>query len=128
MGKPSSQQRVPPQSEAGVAQGADSSDDAAALPQKSATAVPATAAEEPAEAAAAAAAKAQSAQRDAAEQPKKQPYSAEEDEAIRRGVARHGVGRWAVIMGEEPVLQGRNSDSVRCRWKTLSKRAGGWGD
>ena len=44
------------------------------------------------------------------------PFSIEEDDALLRGVARHGVGSWTAILREEKALSGRNGDQVRRRF------------
>ena len=59
----------------------------------------------------------------------RQPFTPEEDLAIRKGVLKYGVGKWKeIIDDDDPELavlarKGRNSDSVRVRWtKTLESK------
>ena len=55
----------------------------------------------------------------------KGPFTDEEDDAVLRGVERHGVGKWTLIISEDARLAQRNGDSVRGRYKTLTKKSAG---
>lgn len=62
----------------------------------------------------------------------RQLFTTEEDFAIRKGVLKHGTGKWKeIIDDEDPEIavlarKGRTSDSVRVRWtKTLEPKAVG---
>jgi hypothetical protein len=63
---------------------------------------------------------------DSALKKKRNPFTAEEDEAIRRGVAKYGEGKWREIL-DDPEFQSifeeyeRTNTGLKDRWRNLNK-------
>ncbi|KAL6850216.1 hypothetical protein ACP4OV_020843 [Aristida adscensionis] len=60
----------------------------------------------------------------------KQKWTAEEEEALRRGVLKHGAGKWRTIQKDpefSPVLSSRSNIDLKDKWRNLSFSASGLG-
>ena len=53
--------------------------------------------------------------------PKKKFWTKAEEDAIRAGVKKFGVGSWAEIKSHSKVLAGRTNVNIKDKWRTLSK-------
>jgi len=60
----------------------------------------------------------------------KQKWTSEEEEALRRGVLKHGAGKWRTIQKDpefSPVLSSRSNIDLKDKWRNLSFSASGLG-
>ncbi|CAM0882333.1 unnamed protein product [Alopecurus aequalis] len=60
----------------------------------------------------------------------KQKWTSEEEEALRRGVVKHGAGKWRTIQKDpefSPVLSSRSNIDLKDKWRNLSFSASGLG-
>ncbi|KAJ4708685.1 Telomere repeat-binding factor like [Melia azedarach] len=60
----------------------------------------------------------------------KQKWTAEEEEALRAGVAKHGTGKWKNIQRDpefNPFLFSRSNIDLKDKWRNMSVSAGGQG-
>uniref|UniRef100_A0A0E0FRY3 Uncharacterized protein n=1 Tax=Oryza nivara TaxID=4536 RepID=A0A0E0FRY3_ORYNI len=60
----------------------------------------------------------------------KQKWTSEEEEALRRGVLKHGPGKWRTIQKDpefSPVLSSRSNIDLKDKWRNLSFSASGLG-
>ncbi|XP_050217441.1 telomere repeat-binding factor 4 [Mercurialis annua] len=60
----------------------------------------------------------------------KQKWTAEEEEALRAGIAKHGTGKWKNIQKDpefNPYLFSRSNIDLKDKWRNLSVSAGGPG-
>ncbi|KDP33848.1 hypothetical protein JCGZ_07419 [Jatropha curcas] len=60
----------------------------------------------------------------------KQKWTAEEEEALRAGVAKHGTGKWKNIQKDpefNPFLFARSNIDLKDKWRNMSVSAGGQG-
>ncbi|KAK8453507.1 hypothetical protein SEVIR_5G292800v4 [Setaria viridis] len=60
----------------------------------------------------------------------KQKWTQEEEEALRRGVLKHGAGKWRTIQKDpefSPVLSSRSNIDLKDKWRNLSFSASGLG-
>ncbi|KAG2600165.1 hypothetical protein PVAP13_5KG489300 [Panicum virgatum] len=60
----------------------------------------------------------------------KQKWTSEEEEALRRGVLKHGAGKWRTIQKDpefSPVLSSRSNIDLKDKWRNLSFSASGMG-
>uniref|UniRef100_A0A0D9V4R4 MYB transcription factor n=1 Tax=Leersia perrieri TaxID=77586 RepID=A0A0D9V4R4_9ORYZ len=60
----------------------------------------------------------------------KQKWTSEEEEALRRGVLKHGAGKWRTIQKDpefSPVLSSRSNIDLKDKWRNLSFSANGLG-
>ena len=52
-------------------------------------------------------------------------WTAEEEDAVRAGVHRHGEGKWSLILKDYGkvggVLEGRSSVNVKDKWRNMNK-------
>ncbi|XP_024177942.1 single myb histone 4-like [Rosa chinensis] len=57
-----------------------------------------------------------------------QKWTAEEEEALLAGVAKHGVGKWKIILEDSefgPILTHRSNHKLRYKWRRWSVRPSG---
>ncbi|KAJ1285050.1 hypothetical protein BS78_03G251200 [Paspalum vaginatum] len=60
----------------------------------------------------------------------KQKWTSEEEDALRRGVVKHGAGKWRTIQKDpefSPVLSSRSNIDLKDKWRNLSFSASGLG-
>ncbi|KAL6882087.1 hypothetical protein ACP4OV_011559 [Aristida adscensionis] len=60
----------------------------------------------------------------------KQKWTPEEEEALRRGVLKHGAGKWRSILKDpkfSPVLSSRSNVDLKDKWRNLCFSVGGQG-
>ncbi|RLN23641.1 single myb histone 4 [Panicum miliaceum] len=60
----------------------------------------------------------------------KQKWTSEEEDALRRGVLKHGAGKWRTIQKDpefSPVLSSRSNIDLKDKWRNLSFSASGMG-
>ncbi|CAL4947856.1 unnamed protein product [Urochloa decumbens] len=60
----------------------------------------------------------------------KQKWTQEEEDALRRGVQKHGAGKWRTIQKDpefSPVLSSRSNIDLKDKWRNLSFSASGLG-
>ncbi|KAL2603750.1 hypothetical protein AAZV13_09G027900 [Glycine max] len=59
----------------------------------------------------------------------KQKWTAEEEQALKAGVVKHGVGKWRTILKDpefSSVLYLRSNVDLKDKWRNLSVMANGW--
>ncbi|KAM5576827.1 single myb histone 4-like [Rosa sericea] len=57
-----------------------------------------------------------------------QKWTAEEEEALLAGVAKHGVGKWKIILEDSefgPILTDRSNHKLKYKWRRWSVRPSG---
>ncbi|KAJ3671106.1 hypothetical protein LUZ60_008532 [Juncus effusus] len=60
----------------------------------------------------------------------KQKWTAEEESALKAGVARHGTGKWRNILKDPDfcmILRFRSNIDLKDKWRNMNVTAGGWG-
>ncbi|KAJ6834661.1 single myb histone 6-like [Iris pallida] len=60
----------------------------------------------------------------------KQKWTAEEESALKAGIAKHGAGKWRTILKDpefSEVLYLRSNVDLKDKWRNLSVTANGWG-
>ncbi|XP_016558884.2 telomere repeat-binding factor 1 isoform X2 [Capsicum annuum] len=60
----------------------------------------------------------------------KQKWTAEEEAALKAGVAKYGVGKWSTILKDPEfavVLRSRSNVDLKDKWRNLHVMASGWG-
>ncbi|AQK97753.1 Homeodomain-like/winged-helix DNA-binding family protein [Zea mays] len=60
----------------------------------------------------------------------KQKWTSEEEDALRRGVRKHGAGKWRTIQKDpqfSPILSSRSNIDLKDKWRNLSFSASGLG-
>ncbi|KAF6167981.1 hypothetical protein GIB67_020551 [Kingdonia uniflora] len=60
----------------------------------------------------------------------KQKWTSEEEDALKSGIAKHGVGKWRTILKDpeySDILSSRSNVDLKDKWRNMSVTANGWG-